>query len=308
MSRRLQKEEEMDGTWERDLVIIGPGERLEELSAALSGLLGRAPGGGARLVGIEDLAQLLLVRTESGRLLLDGDRVPLEDIGILRRFLEGRPAWSLAVLGDNAGAERSRALLDLTRSRFVAWPPNLDDLRALAGLSGSQAPPPALPTGTRPAAEANGQAARGDETWDLGTLLDDLLVGRSATETAAEYALGTSPRIPMEQSRSEVAEVFDGFLTLADACAGPDARVQVSAVGERGQAVVEILFPPGDLTDGDLPALLQDAPFEGSRKLRAATESARAATRTAHGLAGSAVLEPSGPGELRLEVRLPLSV
>ena len=52
-------------------------------------------------LALEDLAQLLLMRSESGRLLLDGDLVPGEDIGILRRFLEDRPGWSLHVVGEN---------------------------------------------------------------------------------------------------------------------------------------------------------------------------------------------------------------
>ena len=298
------------------LVVVGPGERLEELSAALGGLLGRASG--VRLVALGDLAQLLLLPAPSGRLLLDGDRVPQEDIGILRRFLEGRTGWSLAVIGEDPGGGVCPALLELGGSHFVAWPPNLDQLRALAAPTDAgepledyvlpsaapqaAAPPPAPEANPTPAPEPNGEPA----SWDLTGLLDDLLVGRSVSEGAAAYAFGPSGAVQLACPRAEVSDLLDGFLALAEACAGAGNEVEVKASSEAGEAVVEILFPPGELTDGDLPVLLQDGPFEGPRALREAAESARAANLVAQELSGRASVGPSRPGQLRLEVRLPL--
>ncbi len=310
----------MDAQREQSLIVVGPGERLEELSAALGGLLGRVPGAPVRLVGIEDLAQLLLLRAGSGELLLDGDLVPGEDIGILRRFLEGRAGWSLSVVGEDQGALEQSGLLGLAKSRFLRWPPDLADLRALArGLSSG---PAARATAPAPRAAAAGPVPLPDTavrsrppraatarngTFDLCALLDDLIVGRAVSEAGAEYDFQASEELRVGFARDEAASMLEGFLGLAEACAGPDQRVEVRARSSGGEALLELVFPPGALTDGDLPALLEGGPFQGPRELRAAAEGARGALERCAELDGRASLSTARPGRLLLAVRLPLA-
>ena len=304
------QEEEMNAAREQALIVVGPGERLEELSAALGGLLGRVSGSPVRLVGIEDLAQLLLLRSGSGELLLDGDLVPPEDIGILRRFLEGRSGWSLSVVGEDQGALERRGLLGLGQSRFLRWPPDLSVLRAIARGGAREASPAAAPamvplpdTAVRsrpPRSARNG-------TFDLCALLDDLIVGRAVSEAAADYDFQASEELRVGFARDEAASMLEGFLGLAEACAGPDQRVEVRARQSGGEALLELVFPPGALTDGDLPALLGGGPFQGPRELRAAAEGARGALERCAELDGRATLGTARPGRLLLAVHLPLA-
>ena len=298
----------------QSLIVVGPGERLEELSAALVGLLARISGAGVRLVGIEDLAQLLLLRASSGELLLDGDLVPAEDLGILRRFLEGRTGWSLAVVGEDEQALAESGLLGLARSRFLSWPPDLADLRALAG-SGPAAGRPAPPKPAAPRPEVAGRSAPArppapaarNGTWDLSALLDDVIVGRAVSEQSADYDFQPGGELRVAFERDEASLMLDGFFALAEACAGPDQRVEVRSRAAGGEALVEIVFPPGALTDGDLPTLLGGGPFEGPRELRTAAEGARAAEELCAALDGSTSLGTARPGRLLLALRLPLA-
>jgi hypothetical protein len=90
----------------RPVLLAGAGSRPTELAAVLATLAGlRADGAESapashRPHGLEDLEELLSMRPAEGTLILDCERVPAEDIGFVRRFLERRPEWRLVVLGD----------------------------------------------------------------------------------------------------------------------------------------------------------------------------------------------------------------
>lgn len=301
----------MEEARNKNLVVVGPGQRLEDLAAAMGGIFARISGEGARLVAIEDLAQLLLLRADSGRLILDVDRIPGEDIGILRRFLEGREGWTMALVGDDEARAREAGLLDLGSTSFVTWPPNLEDLKALAGAGRS--PRSARrgegledmdPADLEPVPRAPSSTGE----WDLSGLLDDLIVGRAVAKGAAQYHFQPPGELMLNCDRTDVSQVLDGFLGLAAACAGADQKVEVKARPEEELAVIELVFPPGALTDGDLPTLLEETPSQGPQELLDAAEVARNAQEICSlELAGTTLLSPARPGRLLLEVKIPLA-
>jgi hypothetical protein len=320
MSPYWRAEDAMGGETGKALIVVGPGERLEELAAALGGLVARSAGGTVRLVGIEDLAQLLLLAAPAGQVLLDGDLVPDEDLGILRRFLGGRAGWSLLVVGDDERTLSQRGLFGLSQSRFLRWPPDLSTLRSLAGALASPSaapaapapelvplPPTALRTSEPTARPKSAPTPASNGAVDLGSLLDDLIVGRAVQETGADYDFPGAADLRVACDRAEASAVLDGFLALADACAGPDQRVEVRARATGRDARVELSFPPGPLTDIDLPALLGEGPFQGPRELRQAVEGAREARELVASLRGRATLGTARAGRLLLALELPLA-
>src|SRR5262245_46911425 len=62
---------------------------------------------------VGDLEELLAQRSGEGLLILDSARVPGEDIGFVRRFLERRAGWRLVVLAEEASDARLKSLLAL---------------------------------------------------------------------------------------------------------------------------------------------------------------------------------------------------
>jgi hypothetical protein len=109
------------GGWE---LWLGPGPRLDRLGAVLEAL-GEAEAGPARLADLEDLA--LSEPPERGRLVLDAELLPPEDLGYLRRFLERTPGFELVLIGDGPGRGGLRRL----SARWLAWPPDLIELEEL---------------------------------------------------------------------------------------------------------------------------------------------------------------------------------
>lgn len=110
---------------------LGPGGRLDGLGALFEALAAEGPE--TRVVSLVDLDDLLgrgFVAT--GRLLIDADATDAEDVGFVRRFLERQPGWELVSFGADAGRSTARRLAALPRARFLPWPPDLDQLRALA--------------------------------------------------------------------------------------------------------------------------------------------------------------------------------
>ena len=295
----------------KNLIVIGPGERLEELAAALGGLLARAPGPGARMMALEDLAQLLLLRSSAGRLLLDAERVPAEDVGILRRFLEDRSGWTLHVVAEDGG--EPSPLLALPGAELLAWEPDLAALRALAGAPRPAAAPAARPSSTarepepKTAVSAPKPARKGGAARvDLSALLDDLIVARALAEGGADYRFEPPNELLVFAGREDVDLVLTGGLALAEACAGATGQVEVRARPDGERALVEVAFPPGELTDGDLPTLLDDGVVDGPRELVAASKNARDAAALAEELGGGMEIDIQN-GKLRLAMRLPLA-
>jgi len=173
------------------------------------------------VVAVADLAQLLSAGAVAGRLILDADQIPAEDIGFVRRFLADRPAWSLLLLGMDAGRQEARTLLALPRAGWLAWPPDLDQLR---GLVKPPSPPPQrmpMPVAA-PAARSSGPARGGAEAGEMaGDLVD--ITRRLA---GAFEALRTSARLsePQVQGLSGEIERLTHFSEALAVIAAPPAR------------------------------------------------------------------------------------
>jgi hypothetical protein len=309
-------------------VLLGRGRRPHELGAVVAALASLARGAAADSAGgsdvarrLDDLEDLLVPRLRgesgAGTLILECEEVPAEDIGFVRRFLERHPGWRLVVLGEEAGDARARTLLSLPRAQWLPWPPDLEQLRGLAGgerdgatPASPPAPPPAsTASAPRASASAGGGKARpgAPQATEVAAVVEELLTGLSDDVPAGTKG----PRLLFRGERSVVAPIergllargLAGLLALARGCAGAGEVVQVSAEPLEGGARVAIDFPAGPLSDGDLPRLL-DAPYEGDPALAGAA----AAAREGAGLlreAGAAIeLFPRGTGRLRLEVDL----
>ena len=127
---------ESRGSW---CVLVGPGPRL----AGLAGLLEAAGAAAGRAVAVEsldDLADLLVRRTGAARVLLDGDELAIEDLGIVRRYLQGAPERSVVLLGGEARAQALRTSAPGAKLHCAAWPPDLDYLRSLSDRAATPAP------------------------------------------------------------------------------------------------------------------------------------------------------------------------
>ncbi|MDZ4772686.1 MAG: hypothetical protein SGI72_06070 [Planctomycetota bacterium] len=110
---------------------IGPGERLRPLSLVLAGL-------GVAVRDIDDLASTAnATGADDIEVVLDADLIPIEDVGYLKRFLSESGRSRVALVGHDAGTRVVRTVLALPRSRWMPWPPLLDDLIAMAGVDGS---------------------------------------------------------------------------------------------------------------------------------------------------------------------------
>ena len=122
---------------------LGPGGDLADLGPVLAHL-GRGVNGPVevRVRAVADVADLLGELPDRGRLVLFGDGFPEEDIGFVRRFLANNPFWELVLLGRDPGARAARVLLALDRSRWLAFPPDLEQLRELIRCPLVPAPPP----------------------------------------------------------------------------------------------------------------------------------------------------------------------
>lgn len=118
---------------------IGPGDRLRPLIHVLAGL-------GVAVRDIDDLAETATATSADDiEIVLDADQIPLEDLGYLKRFLAAGGRSRVALVGHDAGTRVVRTILALPRTRWMPWPPLLDDLIAMAGVD-VDVPPRAAPS------------------------------------------------------------------------------------------------------------------------------------------------------------------
>ncbi len=118
MTDRLEKDGEPRST--RPVLLLGAGRRVHEVGAVLSTLAALDEDGersheALALFGVADLEQLLAQKPLEGWLILEAGRVPGEDIGFVRRFLERHAGWRLLVLADDPAEPRAKALLGFER-------------------------------------------------------------------------------------------------------------------------------------------------------------------------------------------------
>lgn len=110
---------------------IASGPHLDALAPFLSAL--GAPFERGRV------AELAQSQSPPALVLLHADDLGAEDVLDVRRFLAREREARLLLLGDDAGRRGVRALLRSERARWMSWPPDIDDVRAIAaGASRSQ--------------------------------------------------------------------------------------------------------------------------------------------------------------------------
>ena len=113
-------------------LLLGPGEDLERLAPLLEAL--ETTRGVDQPLGIDlldDLGQLFSELPDRGRLVLHAAWLPLEDLGLVRRFLDSEPGWELVLVGLDPGATVPRRLLRLPGTRWFSDPLDVDQLDEL---------------------------------------------------------------------------------------------------------------------------------------------------------------------------------
>ena len=314
-------------------VLVGPGERMD-LMARLVEAAGRRPDGtGTAVRMLVDLADLLVEGPGPGRLLLDAEHLPLEDIGLLRRILQrGGPNLEAWVLGRDAAGQGTKAALALSGTRWLAWPPDVDQIVALAeggrplvqqlqpaptpfrpaeaSLS-PLPPPPASPAPATPTPQAQESRPRGATGYDLAPLLQELLGALSLKGRRAPrfHFLGNGA-FPVRLDRATVTTVLEAMLLLARSCAGPGEAVHVT-MSERasGEADVHLEFPAGPLASLPANAVLSHELWEQVRARLPELESTHLpeALKPLRVRGGEVLAESAPAGHMSLRLRLPLS-
>ena len=132
---------------------LSPGTRFVVLGSVLARLTSGVRHG-------DDVSELACARASDARhLILDAEALPIEDVGYVRRFLDDAPDAHATIVGLDAGARVARALLALPRTRWMAWPPDLDTLVSLSGGLGEPTTPASSPRAGAPKGESPTSAA-----------------------------------------------------------------------------------------------------------------------------------------------------
>lgn len=105
-------------------LLLGPGDRLEETLPLMQALLAASAADAPHLEQAEDLGELLCTFHGSGRLVLDSDQIPIEDVGLVRRLRVLHPELELHAFGEEVESRAARALRQVPDLRW--WPARLD--------------------------------------------------------------------------------------------------------------------------------------------------------------------------------------
>lgn len=289
-------------------ILAGSGRRARETGAVLAALAGLDAAGERRGVawtesGLADLEELFAPHSLEGLLILEAERVPPEDIGFVRRFLERQAGWRLVVVGESEQDARARTLLALARAQWLAWPPDLGELRVLLPVGAARAAEPGL--GERPRTRRAAPAERRvNGGVDLGGLLEELLAGAAVRgESTARYSFsaGRNCRIPGE--REALLAGLHGLVELARLCAGSDGLVRATLAGDGDAVEIQLEFPRANLPERGLSGLLQGSKDPPDPALAEGLAGARRGAGLLAELGASVNLEPSEPGRVRCEVR-----
>lgn len=216
-------------------LIVGPGARMPDLRAFLV----PAHDGGdiARLPGLGDLAELLELRGGTGRVVLAGDELDAEDVGLVRRFLRRETGFELVLVGADGSRRAVRSLLREPRVRWLSWPPDLEELTLLmrapgaaAELAGATHARAAAPSTRAEHANAPHADALVEELTQIEAILGAPSGGRTARTAAAPATARTTPtrtaapalRTPeLDETELDLPDLEDAEL---DAPARTDAR------------------------------------------------------------------------------------
>ncbi|MFT7677671.1 MAG: hypothetical protein ACI8QC_001654 [Planctomycetota bacterium] len=117
-------------------VALGPGPQAVVLTPLLQAL-GQVPAPGVvpanrpEITPWDDLGELLGQLNQRGKLILDAERLPREDLGLVRRFLEREPGWEILLLAEEAPRPYLASLLAHARVQSAYWPLPVDQLGSL---------------------------------------------------------------------------------------------------------------------------------------------------------------------------------
>jgi hypothetical protein len=214
---------------------FGPGARLEELAALLQ-TLGVEAGGTLAEAG--DLGELQGSSARlSVRLLWDVDTLAQEDLGFLRRHIS-RAGGEVVIVGDDPSRRAVRSLLRHANVSYLPWPPDIEDLRALAGGS-QRGSPAAQPAAVRPRPQPDEELAE----------IEDILSGAEPPRGAAlrpERALeeqappAAAPAAPSARLEPPPAYFKDQVADLADIAQRIQLSLEAAGDGKRGEVLERV--------------------------------------------------------------------
>ena len=296
----------------RGELLVGPGRRARAaggVPAALSALdeEGERRREPLREVVLVDLEELLAPRPLEGLLILESGRVPGEDIGFVRRFLERHSGWRLVLTGEDAQAPAARALLALGRAQWLRWPPDLGELRAfLTPLSGGT-PARSAPAGGDERPRRGARRATTNGAVDLAELLEELLAGAALQgEGTPRFQFRPAGTVLVKRERALLTEGLGGLVELARVSAGADGLVSVAVVNAAEAVQVGLEFPRGELAEKELSTLLERAPAGVDAALARGLAAARHGCALLRAAGDQVELSGAESGRLRCEVRCPL--
>ena len=292
--------------------------RLAGLPSLLSSLAPEGPR--PRIEPLLDLAELADTAPEEvGRLVLDSDSLPLQDLGYVRRYLDRGPARSLVLIGEDPGSRAARMLLAHERARFVAWPPDLEQLSQLVVMpssasSGSTGSPES--TGStlpplQPASVSQTSVVASDSPpmhgMDSGPLDEDdleairTILAAPPGESELEPLRGEVPPARLTSTSASTPGMAPSFTDDVDDGAHEDDEVAEDHADERGEELAAFDVPAAWMTvDTHEDALedeeeLDEEELEDQRDEERAHEAAREfeAPDHMHGTAG--ILSPKAP-------------
>jgi len=318
---------------------LGPGiqPHLAERLASHGGL----NLGGRVFPGVTDLADLLADDIGAGRLVIANRAVPVEDVGILRRFLAKNPGRELVVLADD-NERPSDKLLALPRTRLLPRPLGAELFEFLGtapdGLSATRAAEDEhgdrlalswqvlrerladrhdlAPLLGRLEAElartSPDQVATREELVDLGVLAEELLAGLSLErDRRMRFLFRPEGELSIRASRADLELCLRHLFDLVGRCSSPDSVIRVRVTSTSGSEAdpdasvdATIEFPDAPLADLPMGAELE--PETIARHFGPeVSASLRILRSTAHALGASLESMPTRPGRRRVRLRLP---
>jgi len=223
-------------------LLCGPGARMAEFARVARALDARET---ARAPDHFESAEALIgARAAHGLLLLDLDALAREDWGYARRFLRLHPAWTLRCCGSTE-LRAALTYFGVDEAARLAWPPDLEQCRALreASESPARAAPSATAPSSRESAAADGVSARAFAAGTPHSARPAATVGGPfdgmSVEACAEALASAEPVDRLELSFTRLIEELDrqgGLSAVAQACAHEVRSCVERARLERGNA------------------------------------------------------------------------
>jgi hypothetical protein len=211
--------------------------RTSPLAAVLAALGSAAP-----VRELERASDLAPAGDARATVIVDADGTAADDWLALRRWLAESRFARLVLIGDDASRRDVRALLRHDRVRWMSWPPDLEDLRAL-GDTGSGARASAAPISRAASPAPSAPDARADEPRTSGARdarageMEEIERILAASHTADVAAPATPPAAePAERDDAASSEPSRAVsIRIGDA---PDAfRHQVADLADIAQRI-----------------------------------------------------------------------